>query len=154
MNDSNTSTKLLHILITLNTVIFLLLSFLHFYWAFGGTLWYGDVLPTNSTGTKRMQPGVMASFTVAFSLLSFALITIGNHGIWYKHIKRKYFSYGALLISIIFFIRAIGDFKFIGFFKTVNKTRFALNDTQLFSPICLFIAIVSLWIFIATKHKR
>ncbi len=43
---------------------------------------------------------------------------------------------------------AIGNFKFIGFLKTINRTRFCNNDTQIFSPLCLFIALLSLIIFI------
>jgi len=151
---SNNTPKLLTILIAINTIIFLILSSLHFYWALGGTFWYADVLPTNSTGSKRMNPGVMAAFIVAFGILLLAFFTFGNHGIWDEHIKRKYFRYGALLISIIFFLRAIGDFKFIGFFKTVNGTRFAENDTYLFSPLCVLIAVVSILIFLLNKNER
>ena len=135
----------------INTIIFLLLSLLHFYWAFGGRLWYEDVLPTNSSGSRRLNPGLTASLVVAFGLLSFGLITIGNSGTWDKYINRNYFRFGALLISMILLLRAIGDFKFIGFFKTIKHTRFAANDTEIFSPLCVFIALVSLLIFIFNK---
>jgi glucan phosphoethanolaminetransferase (alkaline phosphatase superfamily) len=153
MKDLNNTTKLSAFFVAINTYIFFILSAIHFYWAFGGTLWYADVLPTNSAGSKRMNPGVMATFIVAFGLLFLAFITIGNRGIWDKHIRRKYFAYGALVISIIFLIRAIGDFKFIGFFKTIKQTRFAENDTWFFSPLCLFIGIVSLLVFIFNKNE-
>jgi hypothetical protein len=146
--------NLLIIPVIVNTVLFILLSILHFYWAFGGKLWHVDVLPTNSKGSKRMEPGITATFIVAFGLLLLAFITIGNRGTWDKHINRKYFRYGALLISITFFIRAIGDFKFIGFFKTVTRTRFAANDTQFFSPFCVLVAVISLLIFIFNKHEQ
>lgn len=151
MNDFKNAVSLLNVLIAINTVIFLTLSALHFYWAFGGKLWYANVLPTNSMGSKRINPSVMTTLIVAFGLLLLAFITIGNSGTLVKHINRKYFGYGALLISVIFFLRAIGDFKFVGFFKTVNKTRFAVNDTRFFSPLCVFIAIISLLIFILNK---
>jgi hypothetical protein len=44
-------------------------------------------------------------------------------------------------IPIVFMLRAIGDFKYIGFFKQVKGTGFASLDTLFFSPLCLFIAL-------------
>ncbi len=144
---------ILTIAIIINTIILLLLSLLHSYWAFGGQLWYEDVLPTNSSGLNRLHPGMAAGLIVALGLLFLAVITIGNQGLFDKYIKDTYFRYGSLIIAVIFFLRAVGDFKFIGFFKTINRTRFAINDTQIFSPLCLFIAIVGLLIFMLNKSK-
>ncbi len=134
--------------IVINTSIFLLLSILHFYWAIGGQLWSADVLPTNSSGLKIMNPSIMGTLIIAIGLLLLALITIGNKGLFDKYINRKYFRYGTLVIAIVFFLRAIGDFKFVGFFKTITQTGFAINDTQIFSPLCLFVALLSLTIFL------
>src|SRR5688500_13607497 len=103
MKDSSYRADILTVFIAINTVVFLLLSALHFYWALGGTLWYADVLPTNSKGFKRMNPGIIATLVVAFGLLLFTFITIGNLGTWGKRIKTKYFRYGVLLIAILFF---------------------------------------------------
>ena len=144
---------LLMVPVAINTIIFLLLSILHFYWSFGGTLWYEDVLPTNSRGTNKLNPGKMASLMVSFGLLVFALITIANRGFFDKYLNRKYFRYGALAIALIFLLRAIGDFKFVGFFKTVDKTGFATNDTMFFSPLCLFVSLLSLLIFILNRKE-
>lgn len=140
--------------IAINKIIFLLLSILHFYWAFGGQLWFLDVLPSNLSGSKRVNPGMMSSLIIAFGLLFLALITLGNRGLFHKNIKAKYFRYGTLVIAIIFFLRVIGDFKFIGLFKTITQTRFAINDTRFFSPLCLFIGLISLMIFILSKNKQ
>ena len=139
--------------VIINTVIFILLSLIHFYWAFGGRLWYTDVLPINSQGSERLNPGTIAGLIVALALLSFAFITIGSIGLFSRYIKMIYFRYGALLIAVIFFLRAVGDFRFIGFFKTVKHTRFALNDTQFFSPLCLFISLLSLLIFVRRQNS-
>ncbi len=139
--------------VIINTVIFLLLSMLHFYWAFGGKLWYDDVLPTSSNELNKLNPSTTAGLIIAFGLLCLALITVGNQGLFDRYIKRKYFRYGTLIIAIIFFLRAIGDFRFIGFFKTVKWTRFGINDTQIFSPLCLFITLLSVLIFISNKNE-
>jgi hypothetical protein len=154
MKISNNKARLLTALIATNTIIFLILSLIHFYWAFGGRLWYNEVLPTNSTGSKRMEPGLTTGFIIAFGLLLLAFITIGNQGLLDKYINRKYLRYGTLVISVIFFIRAIGDFKFFGFFKTIKETSFASNDTVFFSPLCVFTALISLFIFAMKKNEK
>ncbi|KRE83053.1 hypothetical protein ASG89_13045 [Paenibacillus sp. Soil766] len=38
-------------------------------------------------------------------------------------------------------LRAIGDFKYLGFFKKVKHTSFSYYDTRFYSPLCLFLAI-------------
>lgn len=146
--------SILIISVIINTLIFILLSLLHFYWAFGGVNWLHEVLPTSSNGLNRMNPGTAATLIVAFGLLLLSIITAGNLGLFIRYLKRKHFSYGALLIAIIFFLRALGDFKFIGFFKTIKSTRFAINDTQIFSPLCLFVSLLSMVIFIFSRNIK
>ena len=152
MNNSFTR-RISIIPVVINTVIFILLSSIHFYWAFGGKLWYDDVLPTSSNGLHKLTPSMAASLMIALGLLFLALITLGNQGLFDKYISRKYFRYGILIITMLFLLRAIGDFRFIGFFKTVKRTRFGINDTQIFSPLCLFISVVSLLIFVTNRNK-
>src|SRR5438128_5135669 len=146
--------SMLIIPVIINTVIFLLLSLLHFYWAFGGLLWREDVLPTSPNGSHRMNPGSTATILVAFGLLLLALITSASQGLLDKYIRRTYFRYGTLIIAIIFLLRAIGDLRFIGFFKAVKSTRFGINDTQFFSPLCLLISLLSVLIFILTRTDK
>ena len=55
-------------------------------------------------------------------------------------------DYGLYVVASIFLIRAIGDFNYVGFFKKVTTTEFAINDTKYFSPLCLFLGVVGLLI--------
>lgn len=136
------------------TIIFSLISLLHFYWAFGGNLLYEEVLPTNSMGTKRLYPSPTAALLVAFGLLLMALVVLGTQGSFDKYLNRKYFRYATLIISLIFLLRAIGDFKFVGFFKTITNTRFGMNDTMLFSPLCIVISLLTFYIFVSSRRKE
>ena len=147
MNNHPFKPYILIIPVIINTVIFILLSILHFYWAFGGRFWYEQVLPTSSNGLHKLNPSTTAGLLIAFGLLFLALVTVANQGTFDRHIKRTYFHYGTLIIAIIFFLRAIGDFRFVGFFKTVKSTRFGINDTLIFSPLCIFIGVISVIIF-------
>lgn len=151
--NKNFRQNILMVPVIINTAIFIFLSLLHFYWALGGKVWYDEVLPTNSSGTNTSRPGFTASLIVAIGLLIFALVTVGSQGLFDRYINRKYFRYGNLILASIFLLRAIGDFKFIGYFKTIKWTRFAINDSRIFSPLCLLIAFLSLVIFIIHNTK-
>jgi uncharacterized membrane protein YbhN (UPF0104 family) len=47
---------------------------------------------------------------------------------------------GAPVVAIVLLARAVGDFRYIGFFKRVRDTRFARLDTRYYSPVALLLA--------------
>ncbi len=49
---------------------------------------------------------------------------------------------GRIIIPIVFIIRAIGEFHYVGFFKQIKDTDFGQMDTLLFSPLCLVIGLM------------
>ena len=49
-------------------------------------------------------------------------------------------QWSAGVLSLVFCVRAVGDFRFVGFFKRVRGTPFAIWDTRLFSPLYLLLA--------------
>ncbi len=53
-------------------------------------------------------------------------------------------AYAGWAISAIFILRAIGDFKYVGFFKSVTGTEFASLDTMFYSPLCLGLGIIAI----------
>jgi hypothetical protein len=48
---------------------------------------------------------------------------------------------GIFILAILFALRAMGDFHYVGFFKKVKSTPFALYDTKYFSPFCLYLSL-------------
>ncbi|WP_336077986.1 DUF3995 domain-containing protein [Paenibacillus sp. 203] len=55
-------------------------------------------------------------------------------------------SYGVGLLSCVFILRSIGDFKWVGFFKRKKGTVFAKWDTVLYSPLCFLLGTAILMI--------
>jgi len=45
-------------------------------------------------------------------------------------------------LALIFAFRALGDFRYVGFFKRVRGNLFAQRDTWFYSPLCLLLAIL------------
>lgn len=123
-------------------VIFAILSFFHLYWAAGGRFGIGATIPTTG-GENLFKPSPFGTILVAAALFAAMLVVLGRLKIWGAFVPGWIFYWGAWVISLLFLLRAIGDFRYVGFFKSVTDTNFAQLDTILFSPLCLFISIVA-----------
>ena len=119
-------------------VIFFILSLFHFYWAFGGKWGIDKVLPLKpSSGQASIDPGLIVTLIVALGLLGFGVFYLltgldGSLPDWMTIL-----CWG---VPSIFLLRAVGDFRYVGFFKKITGTVFSKMDTRLFSPLCLLIA--------------
>ena len=116
---------------------------IHLYWSIGGKWAFKEVLPTKANGKLVLNPKWFDSLFVGVSLLGVAIL----YGIRIELFKINFLpnwflNYALYVITIVFIIRAIGDFKYVGFFKKIKDTKFANNDTKYFSPLCLFLSIV------------
>jgi hypothetical protein len=130
-------------LVLINSTIFILLSFLHIYWALGGNRGMSAVIPSVSENQRFYKPNIYATFSIGGLMGLFALVTIGNLNIFISYIPVSYFQYATIGIGVIFIIRAVGDFTYIGFFKKATGTAFAKNDTRYYMPLCIIIAFIS-----------
>ncbi|RAI90012.1 DUF3995 domain-containing protein [Algoriphagus yeomjeoni] len=123
-------------------VIFSVLALIHFYWAIGGQWGFESVLPTNEQGQQMLSPKTLDSIIVGSGLTLFAAF----YWLTFISVNRKLPFWvriiGLWVIPLIFGLRALGDFKYIGFFKQIKSTEFAKSDTWFFSPLCLIIAIL------------
>lgn len=125
--------------------IFLFISSIHFYWAFGGQWGSDAVLPTKANNnTKVLNPSILPTLIVAFGLLGFGLFILVMSGLISFNIPQWLNNYGLWIIASIFTLRAIGDFNYVGFFKKIKHTKFGKNDTKYFSPLCLIIGIFTI----------
>jgi hypothetical protein len=122
--------------------IFAILSLLHFYWALGGTFGSGVTVP--NVGSKPVfNPSPLGTSLVAIALLVAMFTILGQLTLLGEAIPKWVFRWATWAISLIFFVRAIGEFRLIGFFKQVRETPFAAWDTWFYSPLCLIIAIIA-----------
>lgn len=130
----------------INTFIFVVIACFHFYWAFGGKFGGTSVIP--SIKDKAVfSPSPIATISVAIAML------LASYFSWMPLLTNNatVLLYGNLGIAIVFCLRAIGDFNYVGFFKQVKGTLFAKNDTYFFSPLCLLIAGIAFSIYLIIK---
>ena len=130
-----------------NALIFILLGAIHFYWGIGGKWGSRQALPQNlNNGTPLFIPGIVACFGVALGLLVMAIFTLNQTSFVSLNLPNVLNQYGLYVIGAIFLLRSLGDFKYVGFFKSIKNTEFGRLDTQFYSPLCLYLGITSLLI--------
>jgi len=111
-------------LATTTAAVFFILAGLHFYWAVFGTGEGSAAIP-EVDGVPAFKPSKGATAAVGLALLGTAAIVL-------LHVELLLAGAAAVLV-----LRAIGDFRLVGFFKRVKGSKFARMDTLLYSPLCL-----------------
>ncbi|WP_369048418.1 DUF3995 domain-containing protein [Tenacibaculum sp. UWU-22] len=132
------------ILSILLSIVFIILGIIHFNWVIGGKFGFSESLPTKETGERVMNPKKIDSAIVGFGLTVFGLFYFLKSGLINFNLPQQVMKYGGWIIPAIFLLRAIGEFKYIGFFKKIKETDFGKWDTKLFSPLCLVIGIIGI----------
>jgi len=129
------------ILSILLSILLIGLGLIHFNWVVGGNFGFSESLPTKENGERVLNPKKIDSAIVGIGLTAFGFFYLLKSGVIEFIIPGWIMAYGSWIIPIIFLLRAIGEFKYVGFFKKIKKTEFGKLDTKLFSPLCLIIGI-------------
>ena len=103
------------VLAFVNSTVLFALSVIHFNWVIGGSWGFTNALPTNLEGKRILNPKKLYSDIIAIGLLSFAIYFLIYGGILEVGLPNWLLSYGIWIISGIFLLRAVGDFKYVGF---------------------------------------
>lgn len=130
------------ILSSVLALVFLVLGGFHFLWVAGVKYGLASAIPVKPGDKPTLKPGKFATLLVGLALTSIAGFYVLQSGVievtgWELPIKIASWA-----IPILFTLRAIGEFKYVGFFKRVKGTQFSKMDTRLFSPLCLTIGIM------------
>lgn len=133
---------MIRILGILLAVIFAAISLFHLYWAAGGVFGRSVAVP-NRGDIRAFEPSTGGTVLVALAFLLAIAVILGQLKFLGDVVPHWIFRWGTWAIALIFFIRAIGEFRLVGFFKKASDTPFAHWDTWLFSPLCLTIAVIA-----------
>jgi hypothetical protein len=118
------------------------LSAWHVYWLAGGEVGLRTAIP-EIDGVQAFQPSAWATVAVAFALALSALLIAATAGIVQLGISRALLMWGTRALALVFVLRALGDFRLVGFFKRIRGTRFADLDTWVYSPFCVLLAFAA-----------
>lgn len=118
------------------------LALLHVYRGVAGV--GGGVAIPEVEGRPLFVPSRLSCFAVAAALALAALLVLWRGGHVALPLPGVVSTLGSAGVGIAFVLRAIGDFRLVGFSKKIRGTRFATWDTRLFSPLSLAIGCCSL----------
>jgi hypothetical protein len=92
-------------------------------------------------GRPLFVPSATATTAVGVGLFLCALLVISTAGVLAVGLSPRLLTAlcGALALGLL--VRAVGDFHYVGFFKSVRGSRFATMDTWCYSPVCLALSI-------------
>ncbi|ANJ74080.1 DUF3995 domain-containing protein [Ralstonia insidiosa] len=117
------------------------LGLTHLYWAAGGVAGKQAALPSVG-GAPVFKPSAIGTASIAVILLAMAAWVAAAAGILAAPVPQGVLRVGAFVLAAIFVLRAVGDFRYVGFFKRVRGSVFARRDTWGYSPLCVVLAVL------------
>lgn len=128
-------------IIVISALLLIGISGLHVYWAFGGTWGSSGVIPETKAQQPAFVPGKAGTLAVAFLLIAASALLLMEAGIIKAFSGFFVVTWGCWVCAIVFGLRAIGDFRYVGLTKRLRGTRFATLDSYLFTPLCMWLCL-------------
>ncbi len=120
--------------------VFVVLGLWHFHLAATPATGQSGAVPTVD-GKPLFVPSTTSTVAVGVVLVLFAALVAATAGMLpsgLPMVARRWLSY-ALALGLLG--RAVGEFRYVGFFKRMRGSRFATLDTFVYSPLCLLLAV-------------
>lgn len=143
---------------TLLASVFLALALLHVYWAAGGRWGRDAAIPSvpakdatvsgaqgqggaHTTMVKAFNPGPAITLAVAGALTLVALLVALRAGLLGPPVRHWALQWSIGAAAAVMLLRAVGDLRAVGFFKTITGSQFARMDNFYYSPACVLLAL-------------
>jgi hypothetical protein len=117
-------------------LVFLFLAFWHFYMATGLSKSENGAVPSVN-GKPLFVPSRPSTIAIGVVLILFALLVLATAGMVSTGLPLNWLRWAMYALALGLVARAVGEFKYVGFFKRVRGTPFARMDTLVYSPLCL-----------------
>jgi hypothetical protein len=92
-------------------------------------------------GRPVFVPSVTATTAVGVGLLLCALLVLSAARIVAVGLPSRVLTALCAALALVLLLRAVGDFRYVGFFKSVRGSRFARMDTWCYSPGCFALSV-------------
>ena len=123
---------------------------LHLYWGVGGRWGASATLPKKADGSLLFLPGLAACFVVATGLCAMAWVVLTRQQVVASPLTMAWSLKLHWAFAAIFALRCLGDFRYMGLFRQVRETDFAVMDTKFFTPLCAFYVVA----FVTLAQKK
>lgn len=119
--------------------VFAALAVWHFFMAYLPPSVANAAVP--SVGGKALfKPSRAATLAVGVFLLLCASLVAATAGMVQLPIGQFLLTWLSYVLALGLLARAVGEFRYVGFFKRVRGSRFAALDSWVYSPLCLLLA--------------
>jgi len=116
------------------------LALWHFFMAWSPGSGEGSAVPSVE-GKPLFVPSAAATVAIGVVLLLFAGLVAAASGFMAIGLPAGVLRWLCYALSLGLLARAVGEFKYVGFFKRVRGSRFAKLDSLVYSPLCLVLAL-------------
>ncbi|WP_370622262.1 DUF3995 domain-containing protein [Bacillus sp. JCM 19034] len=99
------------------------ISLFHIYWALGGKRGLGAILPEHN-GNRTLSPGIIATLFVALLVALAALLLLMRAEFIPKFMPTIMLNVGIWICTVVFSVRVIGEFNYLGIFKKSDLLYF------------------------------
>ena len=113
-------------------------------WLLGYKWGYEQAIPKNIKGERVFFPKGFHCLVIVLFFLIFLLFYLVKSRVILLNIPEWLLEYGGWFIGIIFLLRGIGDFKYVGAFKTIKHSDFSRLDSKIYSPLCFLISLIAI----------
>jgi hypothetical protein len=120
--------------------IFVALALWHVRMAFTVSAGESGAVPSVD-GKPLFVPSRRSTLAVAMVLLFFAALVATTANFFDAGLSRRLLTWACGFLALGLAARAVGEFRYVGFFKRVRGSPFARMDTLVYSPLCLALAI-------------
>ena len=120
--------------------VFVTLAVWHFWMAMVPRSGEPVAVPTVD-GKPLFAPSRRATVAVGLVLLLFALLVVATARVVPLGLPAAALVWPSYALAAGLLARAVGEFKYLGFFKRVRGSKFATLDSFVYSPLCLLLAI-------------
>lgn len=124
-------------------IIFTIIGALHIYWAIGGRWGVKNVIPEKN-GKPLFEAGKVITSILGVVFFCCGLMVAFSSGLILAPLPGWMVNWSAFGLAFALGARAIGDFHYVGFFKTTKGTGFSSWDTKLYSPLCAVLSVLTL----------
>ena len=122
------------------SVVFLMLAVWHFYMAWAPATGASGAVPSVD-GKPLFVPSTRATVAVGVVLLMCAVLVAAAGGVLLLDVPVVALRWLSFALALGLLARAVGDFRYVGFFKRERGSRFASFDSLMYSPLCLLLAV-------------
>jgi len=120
-------------------LVFAVLALWHFYMALAPAAGLSSAVPS-VRGKPLFVPSAGATAAVGIALASCAALVAATAGLLPLGLPRLALVWLCYGLALGLLARAVGEFRYVGFFKRVRDSRFAKLDSLVYSPLCLLLS--------------